>query len=243
MQALSGKRCRALGLALVLVGASGCVEFGMDIPQLWQTKKSKQKAADLAKYGPTAKEKIAKLKSLRENANSYSPSDKSQIAADLAKEIQNESNTSVRKHILLTLGSYPGDDAAAALRLSLRDSDADVRVAACAGLAKYNGTDSTKMLSQTLADDSSIDVRLAAAKALGMKREPAAIAALGTALEDGDPAIQYRAMASMKESSGKNFGNDVNAWRQYARSVAPAGSMTPDGKQESIASGQQNKPF
>jgi len=35
-------------------------------------------------------------------------------------------------------------------------------------------------------------------------------------LEDGDPAVQYRAVASLKQVSGRDLGNDVNDWREWA---------------------------
>ena len=50
---------------------------------------------------------------------------------------------------------------------------------------------------------------------LGVK-DKQAIPVLARALEDGDPAVQYRAVASLKQVSGRDLGNDVNAWREWA---------------------------
>jgi HEAT repeat protein len=62
---------------------------------------------------------------------------------------------------------------------------------------------------------------MAAARALGGTRDPASVAALGTALDDKDPAMQYRAMAALKNVSGKDLGNDVRAWQQYVKGETP----------------------
>jgi HEAT repeat protein len=57
---------------------------------------------------------------------------------------------------------------------------------------------------------------------LGELKDKDAIPVLGKALEDPDPAVQYRAVASLKKVSGRDLGNDVNVWREWA--ADPAGS-------------------
>jgi HEAT repeat protein len=64
--------------------------------------------------------------------------------------------------------------------------------------------------------DTDLDVRLRALKMLGELKDKEAIPVLARALEDGDPAVQYRAVASLKQVSGRDLGNDVNAWREWA---------------------------
>jgi HEAT repeat protein len=76
-------------------------------------------------------------------------------------------------------------------------------------------------LAETLSSDTDVDVRLAAAKALSTAADPDAVKALGQALEDADPAMQFVAVASMKNVTGKDLGNDVNAWRQLAKQPDP----------------------
>jgi HEAT repeat protein len=76
-------------------------------------------------------------------------------------------------------------------------------------------------LSELLKSDVDTDVRLAAARALGQTHDQAAVAALGAALEDRDPAMQYRAVQSLQELTGKNLGNNVERWQQYVRGEAP----------------------
>ena len=40
---------------------------------------------------------------------------------------------------------------------------------------------------------------------------------LGEALADADPAMQYRAVLSLKKVTGKDLGNDVDRWQQYVK--------------------------
>jgi HEAT repeat protein len=75
--------------------------------------------------------------------------------------------------------------------------------------------------------DEDIDVRLAAADALGKIKSPEAMQALSVALEDRDPAMQYAGVQSMKSISGKDYGPDVQAWRQVAAGQSPPPPETP----------------
>ena len=72
-----------------------------------------------------------------------------------------------------------------------------------------------------LTSDVSHDVRLASARALGKIKDQRAVAALGDALADSDPAMQYRAVLSLKEITGQDLGNNVDRWRQYVKEGHP----------------------
>jgi HEAT repeat protein len=77
------------------------------------------------------------------------------------------------------------------------------------------------MLGGVLTGDIDKDVRLAAARALGHTKHPTAVAALGDVLEDDDPAMQVRAVKSLRKITGEDLGNDVNRWRQYVKRELP----------------------
>ena len=80
------------------------------------------------------------------------------------------------------------------------------------------------LLSEALRSDVDADVRLAAAEALGETKNPAAVAALGEALSDSDPAMQYRAVLSLQQATGKDFGTSVERWQQYVKQQRPQGA-------------------
>jgi hypothetical protein len=70
-------------------------------------------------------------------------------------------------------------------------------------------------------------VRIAAARELENFRTPEVIPALGVALDDSDPALQHRAIRSLKVVTGKDFGNSVPAWQQFVRTGEIQASEVP----------------
>lgn len=211
---------RAIGLcgALVLCSlglASGCASRG-ELATWWPWYEPDQ-TADLAKYGPVSRQKVEHLESLREQASAADVAERERVAAELAQQIQNETDPYVRIHIIRTLAQYPTPAADAVLYAALKDPDADVRVECCQAWATRGGADAADFLGETLASDTNVDVRIAAAKALGEMGDPRAVPHLAIALEDPDPALQFRAVAAMRNITGEDLGNDVNAWREYAK--------------------------
>ena len=94
-------------------------------------------------------------------------------------------------------------------------------MAACEAWGKRNDAQAVSLLSEALRSDVDSDVRLAAAKALGETKNPAAVAALGEALSDSDPAMQYQAVLALKQSTGKDLGDNVERWQQYVKGELP----------------------
>ena len=70
-------------------------------------------------------------------------------------------------------------------------------------------------------------MRLAATAALGKIKSPEAIQGLAVALEDRDPAMQYVAVEWMKSVTGKDYGPNVEAWRQVAAGGTPPPETRP----------------
>ena len=64
---------------------------------------------------------------------------------------------------------------------------------------------------------------------LGEMRDPQAVPLLTVALEDPDPALQFRGVEAMRLATGKDLGNDVNRWREYAQ------NPDPNASEESVA--------
>lgn len=170
------------------------------------------------------RERIAELRKLGKQAASVRGEQREQIAAQVAAIYPREPDPLVRLEIIRTLGACPGPTAEATLREAAKDKDADVRVAVCRSLGKQRGVAASEVLRERLASDSDMDVRLAAAEALGTIRDPTSIAALGAALDDRDPAMQHRAVTSLRRIAPNDLGNDVDRWRQYVKdgSIAPA---------------------
>lgn len=172
--------------------------------------------------GPTPKEQIAELRALAKSAQSMSAEEQERTALRLAERLAGEQDSIIRCEILRAMGPLKTPTAAAMLRAGLEDKDLDVRTSVCEIWGERGDLEAIEVLSETLTQDTNLDVRLAAARGLGKIKNQAAVEPLGTALDDPDPALQRRAVESLKQVTGRNFGNDIVAWRTYVQGGEPA---------------------
>jgi hypothetical protein len=160
------------------------------------------------------------------------PRQREAICQDLVMQLQNggkgEPDSIIRTEIIKTLAVYGGPTADAVLRKAVQDPDADLRVIVCGLWGKRSDVAAAQVLADVLGSDGDIDVRMAAARALGHFRGPAVnqivVQSLGTNLGDKDPAMRYCAMTALQESTGQNIGTapeDVDRWKQYVKTGQP----------------------
>ncbi len=166
-------------------------------------------------------ERIRQLREVAKAALSATPEEQEKTSAELAGQYASEEDPLIRIELVRAVAPYRTTSADMMLHKAVADSDSDVRRAACDAWGQRGGKDATTVLSETLGRDSDLDVRLAAARALGETRDSAAVAALGLALDDPDPAMQFRAVSSLQQVTGNDLGNDVGAWRQYVKGEVP----------------------
>jgi len=203
--------------SILALSAAGCADF--DPVTSWNPF-SRGSTDTLPGVTPPA-ERITALRELaRKGANASEP-EREQVAVELAGAIRVEEDPMIRAAIIRTLGEYPSEMAGRILRAAMEDSDPDVRVAACKAWGKRGDGEAVDVLGGVLRSDTDIDVRLAAAGALGKSKEPSAVQALEPAINDRDPAMQYRAVLSLRQITGKDFGNNVIRWQQYVRGEIP----------------------
>jgi len=172
-------------------------------------------------------ERVAKIQELGRQAASADPEEQQRVAAQLAEAIRDEEDPLIRVEIVRAMGSVKGPLAERVLQAATDDPAPEVRIAACEAWGRRGGTAAVGVLGEVLGGDLDIDVRLAAAKALGQTADPKAVAVLGRVLDDPDPALQYRAVQSLREVTGKDLGNDVRRWQQYVRGELPADALQP----------------
>lgn len=211
-----------LALCLSLLVCCGCADTRAKMNHSW---KKTWGYVDDHPNRPTIQspnERVLELRALAEEAPKRSQDEQEEVSANLAKAIRTELDPFIRAEIVRTLARFQTASATAVLSAGLQDPDTSVRVACCEALGKRGGPASVQALSEALTNDTDIDVRLAAARALGETKDASAVAALGQALEEADPALQLRAVESLRLVSGREFGNDVAAWREFAAGREPA---------------------
>lgn len=213
--------CLALAGGPACLLMSGCAEgplakYGNYNPWV----KSQWEQEDV-EYGASFETRIARLRSIRSRAKKLDESERERISRDLAPLIPHEPNQAVKREMVLAIAQIRTETATEALRKALTDSEPDIRVVACEAWRMRGGKEALECLAGVVGSDTNPDVRLAATKALGQFRDPAAIRALATAIDDNSPAMQYQAMQSLRSASGRDFGGDVAAWRKYAHEQDP----------------------
>ena len=90
----------------------------------------------------------------------------------------------VRARAAIALGRIGDRQAIQPLLVALKDPEDDVRIAACLGLGFFKEPSTFDEITNVLLDDLKIEVRQAAAKALGNTQHPAAVPLLMEALHD-----------------------------------------------------------
>lgn len=197
-------------LAALAVALVGCA--GPSAPSWWPFADVKDKVPGIK----TPDERITELKALAARSASGTPDEQQRLCADLAAELQREQDPLVRMEILKALASFQNPTAAVMLRAGMADSDDEVRIACCEAWTKRGGPEAVEHLSQALGGDTSLEVRLAAARGLGASKDQKALGPLVEVLADNDPALQNCAVQSLRQISGQDFGGDIQKWRQYA---------------------------
>jgi hypothetical protein len=208
----------ALACAVLLLAVWGCASKPGSSSWKWPWESAPEDAVGIT----TPAKRIEVMRQMRVDAPKQSPEQQQKIADDLAKQIQGEQDPLLRRHIIRTLGYYNAPVSAVVLKAAINDSDSSARIAACESWGRRGGAEAVEILTGILSSDTDLDVRLAAARAIGQTHEKSAVGNLAEALVDPNPAIQFRVASSLKEISGKDYGTDVNRWRAYAKGESTA---------------------
>lgn len=209
--------------AVRLVAVGGVLLGGCASSQPWMPFEDPAQAArERDKYGATADERIGTLVADGKRAKAGSAQQQDEFTQTLATALLEEHDPRVRCKILEIAADFDTAPASAICRGALQDPDPRVRMAACSAWSRRGGPEAVRLIAARYQTDSEIDVRLRALRELGALGDKEAIPVLARALEDADPAVQYRAVAALKKVSGRDLGNDVNRWREWA--ADPEGS-------------------
>jgi HEAT repeat protein len=197
--------CLIVGAGLMLSGCAG-----------WSPWTSKEKSARNAElYGPTANQRI---KTLQEQAKAARGESQQQVefTQELVGKVLEEHDARVRCEMVAVAAEFDTASSLAICKGALQDPDERVRMKACDIWRKRGGEEAVQLLANRYRTDRELDVRLRALRMLGELEDKSAIPVLAEALENPDPAVQYRAVAALKQVSGRDLGDDVNKWREWA---------------------------
>ena len=225
---------RNILLAAALVASvTGCKMYDQYRPTFWPFPERK-----LTTYNTPAMRADA-VHEFAMKANGTDTPDQREITDQLARQIQVEPDPLVRQSVIKAMAEFKTPMAQQVLQAGLNDENEAVRIECCQALGKRGDAASVTSLANALRGDKNADVKMAAAKALGKIKSPEAIKALAVALDDRDPAMQYVGVQSLKSITGKDYGPDVQTWRQVA-----AGGALPAAPAPSIADRMKNmSPF
>jgi len=221
------RRYWMLILGWLALASAGCAD-GV-VPELrslnpWARQQWQQDEA----FGPTFHRKVSDLAALRSSASALSPADLEVVSQRLADQLKAETSPPMRMELVRTLGELPSESAQTALVQALADENPQVRVVSASALGRRQTAAGLEALGKAIAEDTDLDVRLAAARELGRFRDPAAAQALRPALDDRDAALQGIAMQSLRGITGKHeFANSVPTWRQYLDGGNPSPPPAP----------------
>ncbi len=175
----------------------------------------------------TPRVRIDTVKQFATRADGSDSTEQRQYTDQLARQIQIEPDPLVRVAIIRATGEFRTPLAYQIVEAGLHDENPQVRIACCQALGTRAESRAVPGLSSVVRDDEDKDVRLAAVEALGEIKDPSAVAAIAVALDDRDPALQFVGVQLMKAITGKNYGGDVEAWRQVAAGKSPPEPTAP----------------
>ena len=200
---------------MLLISLGGCAMYERHRPTFWPFPERK-----LTTYHTPAM-RVDAIREFSSRSTGADSPEQRQITDQLARQIQVEPDPLVRQAVVASIAEFRTPIAQQVLEAGLSDENAAVRQTSCRALGKRGEPASVTCLANALNTDKDIDVRMAAAEALGKFKTPEATKALAVALDDRDPALQYAGVQSLKAITGRDYGPDVQAWRQVAAGQAP----------------------
>jgi HEAT repeat protein len=211
------RRLRNLLLLAASVAAlSGCRTFEQHRPTFWPFPER-----ELTTYNTPAM-RVDAVNAFAMRSKHVDSPEQRQITDQLARQIQVEPDPLVRQAVVRTIAEFNTPMSQQVLEAGLNDESDAVRIECCRALGERANPRSVNGLADALRADVNADVKMAAAEALGKIKSPEAMKALAVALDDRDPAMQYVGVQSLKSITGKDYGPDVQAWRQVAAGSPPA---------------------
>ncbi len=209
------------GFLLTLAVGCGVNRSNWQNMSAWSPVHYRQTIAD-EQIVASFQQQLEQLKTLADQAQTMGIDVQRRHVQELVVSVRTESNPLLRSEVVKTLAAFPIVQAEEGLRLAIEDPIADVRIVACEAWSRRGGVEALRQLTETLNSDTAADVRLAATRGLARFPSPEAIRALSTALNDPDPALQYAGAETLQAVSGRDYGYNISAWREFVQGREPS---------------------
>lgn len=179
---------------------------------------------ETARLSPDPRAQVKALQLLAQQAGGYNQADQAQIVGELAALFNQEKNPYLKVEIIRTLNRYPLPRVEEVLAGALTDSHQEVRVETVRAWTDRRSPHSVGALIRAYESEDNLDVRLEALRGLGVLGGDPAVNTLAQALQNSDPAIQFRAVQSLEQATKLPYGNNIAAWKAHfeGRPVPPA---------------------
>lgn len=163
-------------------------------------------------FGVTDHERRVQLAELAESIDRLPMERQSFWAGHLDKMIENDDSAEMRRLAVRAAGNLGGPTSLAMIEKGLDDDSFKVRMEACSALGRQDNAEVTRMLAATVGTETNQDVKHAAMRALASQSTPGAVDSLRLALADRNPATRDLAMESLRDATGKDYGDDPEVW-------------------------------
>jgi hypothetical protein len=201
-----------LGTAMGILLLAGCHDGPMYAIKAANPFFSYKQWKDDEAYGPTDHVRRQELTKLAGMIDSLPPDRQAYWMDHLRSVMEHDESPEMRRLAVVAAGKCAGQDAFGLVSQGLKDDSLKVRLAACEMLGNRNDEATTRLLAEVAGSTSDLDVRNAAYAALGKHRSKVAVDALKVALTSRDPATRSLAVESLRGSTGRNYGDDPQAW-------------------------------
>ena len=163
-------------------------------------------------YGVTDHERREQLAQLADSIDSLPPTRQQYWSKHLQQILENDQSAEMRRLAVLASGNLTSTDAISLVEKGLDDDSVKVRMEACRALGKIDSTDSSRLLASMVGKESNQDVRHSAISALAKHNSQVSIDSLKLALADRNPATRDLTVKALRGVTGKEIGNDPEAW-------------------------------
>ncbi len=204
-----------LVVALLTLVVSGCAETADQLS--YAISKPFQKTEEELYGIKSPADRVDEFRDLAKKAKKTPPAEQEAIVARLADEYGHASDPWVRREILRALAEFPQPAAGSVLVRALGDGDVETRRTACRALGVRGDDIAVRELARVISAETDPNVRIAAVKALGLSENKQALVPLAEAMYDSNPALQAQAQQSLVAVSGRDYGSDIEAWREFAQ--------------------------